>query len=191
MSNHSSLLAESFYGLRRCRYGPKLGPPGEREREGRGERRNRLQFVSAQNTVVGAFADSRFFMYVHENSCTPADQQLALFLVCTTFPISGPPPLSVSPEAQEDAHVSFDLNGAGYGPGQGLRARDRRKALLTAALLPYLLAKLDGGHERYMQSFTIVLIHHVHVGYQFFCRQFTVVSWSDLKTHPDRKNSWM
>eukprot|EP00903_Cladosiphon_okamuranus_P013504 g12577.t1 len=87
LSNHNSLLAESFYGLRRCRYGPKLGPPG-------------------------------------------------------------PPPPSASPEVPEDAHVSFDLNGAGYGPGQGLRARDRRKALLMAAFLPYLLAKLDAGHER-------------------------------------------
>lgn len=64
------------------------------------------------------------------------------------FLLSGSPPPSTSPEAQEDAHVSFDLNGAGYGPGQRLRARDRRKALLTAALLPYLLAKLDAGHER-------------------------------------------
>lgn len=35
LSNHSSLLSESFYGLRRCRYGPKLGPPGEGEREER------------------------------------------------------------------------------------------------------------------------------------------------------------
>lgn len=48
----------------------------------------------------------------------------------------------------EDAHLAFDQNGAGYGPGQSLRARDRRKALLTAAVLPYVLAKLDAGHER-------------------------------------------
>lgn len=56
------------------------------------------------------------------------------------------------PKAHEDAHVAFELNGAGYGPGQSLRARDRRKALLTAAILPYLLAKLDGGHERHVVS---------------------------------------
>lgn len=48
----------------------------------------------------------------------------------------------------EDAHFAFERNGAGYGPGQRLRARDRRKALLIAAVLPYLLAKLDAGHER-------------------------------------------
>ncbi|CAM9960687.1 unnamed protein product [Ectocarpus sp. 6 AP-2014] len=88
LSNHSSLLSESFYGLRRCRYGPKSGPPG-------------------------------------------------------------PPTLQpASSDAEHDAHVAFDLNGAGYGQGQGLRARDRRKALLMTAALPYLLAKLDAGHER-------------------------------------------
>ncbi|CAM9135275.1 unnamed protein product [Pylaiella littoralis] len=89
LSNHSSLLSESFYGLRRCRYGPKSGPPGP-----------------------------------------------------------SPPSSSARPETEADAHVAFDLNGAGYGPGQGLRARDRRKALLAAAVIPYLLAKLDAGHER-------------------------------------------
>ncbi|CAM9254317.1 unnamed protein product [Scytosiphon promiscuus] len=89
LSNHSSLLSESFYGLRRCRYGPKTGPPG-------------------------------------------------------------PPPPRGSGilEDEEDAHAAFDVNGAGYAQGQGLRGRDRRKALLTAAVLPYLLAKLDAGHER-------------------------------------------
>ena len=71
------------------------------------------------------------------------------------FKLAGPPPppSNKSPEAEDDAHVSFDLNGAGYGPGQGLRARDRRKALLTATLLPYLLSKLDVGHERYDEDF--------------------------------------
>lgn len=49
---------------------------------------------------------------------------------------------------QEDAQVAFEVNGAGYGTGQGLRARDRRKALLTAVVVPYLMAKLDAGHER-------------------------------------------
>ncbi|CAM9976113.1 unnamed protein product [Ectocarpus sp. 8 AP-2014] len=88
LSNHSSLLSESFYGLRRCRYGPKSGPPGP------------------------------------------------------------PTPQPASSDAEHDAHVAFDLNGAGYGQGQGLRARDRRKALLMTAALPYLLAKLDAGHER-------------------------------------------
>lgn len=48
---------------------------------------------------------------------------------------------------EQDAHVAFENNGAGYGPEQGLRARDRRKALLAAVVLPYLLAKLDAGHE--------------------------------------------
>eukprot|EP00904_Undaria_pinnatifida_P005953 jgi/Undpi1/2488/HiC_scaffold_13.g05867.m1 len=85
LANHSSLLSESFYGLRRCRYSPKPGIPG-------------------------------------------------------------PPGNGGGPE--EDAHVAFERNGAGYGPGQGMRARDRRKALLTAAVLPYILAKLAAGHER-------------------------------------------
>ena len=61
-------------------------------------------------------------------------------------PTSGPPGNGGGPE--EDAHVAFERNGAGYGPGQGMRARDRRKALLTAAVLPYILAKLAAGHER-------------------------------------------
>lgn len=30
LANHTCLLSESFYGLRRCRYGPNNGPPGER-----------------------------------------------------------------------------------------------------------------------------------------------------------------
>lgn len=51
-------------------------------------------------------------------------------------------------ENGDDAHVAFDRNGSGYGPGQSLRARDRRKALLTAAVVPYLLAKLEAGHNR-------------------------------------------
>lgn len=80
---------------------------------------------------------------------TAARLPLSTFFVSTCgLLFSGPPPPSTSPEIQEDAHISFDLNGAGYGPGQGLRARDRRKALVTAAFLPYLLAKLDAGHER-------------------------------------------
>lgn len=29
LANNSCLLSESFYGLRRCRYGPRKGPPGE------------------------------------------------------------------------------------------------------------------------------------------------------------------
>lgn len=29
LANHSSLLSESFYGLRRCRYAPKSGSAGE------------------------------------------------------------------------------------------------------------------------------------------------------------------
>lgn len=62
-------------------------------------------------------------------------------------PTSGPPG-GGGGEPEEDAHVAFERNGAGYGPGQGMRARDRRKALLAAAVLPYLLAKLDAGHER-------------------------------------------
>lgn len=78
----------------------------------------------------------------------PACRKSTFFVLVCVFLFSGPSPPSTSSEAQEDAHASFDLNGAGYGPGQGLRARDRRKALLTAALLPYLLAKLDAGHER-------------------------------------------
>lgn len=49
---------------------------------------------------------------------------------------------------EEDAHTAFEKNGAGYGPGQGLRARDRRKALLAAAVLPYVMAKLKAGHAR-------------------------------------------
>lgn len=53
--------------------------------------------------------------------------------------------------------MAFDLNGAGYGPGQGLRARDRRKALLAAAVIPYLLAKLDAAHERYVAVFYVAL----------------------------------
>lgn len=74
---------------------------------------------------------------------------------CATPVVRLPSPASGPPgggdrggEPEEDAHVAFERNGAGYGPGQGMRARDRRKALLAAAVLPYLLAKLDAGHER-------------------------------------------
>lgn len=41
LSNHSCLLSESLYGLRRCRYGPKSGPPGERQRSEDARRKSR------------------------------------------------------------------------------------------------------------------------------------------------------
>ncbi|CAN0160617.1 unnamed protein product [Ascophyllum nodosum] len=88
LAKQSCLLSESFYGLRRCRYGLSKG-------------------------------------------LAPAPSSPA-----------------------EDAHEEFERNGAGYGTGQRLRARERRKALVVATLLPYLFAKLDSGHERGVESAT-------------------------------------
>ncbi|CAN0038173.1 unnamed protein product, partial [Choristocarpus tenellus] len=74
LADHDCLLAESFYGLRRCRY---------------------------------------------------------------QVPSDG---------LHEDAHVAFTRNGAGAGSEHNLRGRDRRKALLVAVLLPYILAKMEAAH---------------------------------------------
>lgn len=105
--------------------------------------------VSAFETVCIV----RFFSQLCRPSVNTAVFCFSSIVNSLVMLLSGaPPPSSKSSEAEEDAHVSFDLNGAGYGSGQGLRARDRRKALLTAALLPYLLAKLDAGHERYDEA---------------------------------------
>lgn len=35
LASHTCLLSESFYGLRRCRYGPNSGPPGEKRSSSR------------------------------------------------------------------------------------------------------------------------------------------------------------
>lgn len=65
----------------------------------------------------------------------------------------------------EDEHVAFDENGSGYGPGQSLRARDRRKALLTAVVLPYILAKLDAEHERHVETEFSVILPDIRLPY--------------------------
>ncbi|CAM9987286.1 unnamed protein product, partial [Discosporangium mesarthrocarpum] len=76
LANHDCLLAESFYGLRRCRY-------------------------QAAGDGLGG-----------------------------------------------DAHASFSRNGAGAGSEDRLRGRDRRVVLLVTALVPYVLAKLEGAYLR-------------------------------------------